>query len=186
LTKRVVVTVADLLPTDLSQMDSIIRAQIEKSEVKQLPAFAWKFLESKTNGAIHQALDCDVLDLLGKGWSAARELHKFTNTTLHPAGEKSILTLGKHTLTAISHPSLVITVDSVQLKEIRFTLELNANLRTAVLAIQDAHIQSVDCGEFSVSARLKYKEVVLYESPDSQDMPMFGEYTFKSPGLAIH
>lgn len=180
------VSVAGLLPNDLTALPGILRTEAQTSEGKPLPGLALKIASDKAANAVRSGLNCDVFELLAKGWCVARELQKFRDTKLHPPGERSTVTLGEHRLATTANPTLTITVDSIRLKPLSLTLELAATFETAVLTIVDAHIVSLETGTCTASAQLKYHDIDLHDPLESRKLTLPGRLTFEAPGLPIH
>ncbi len=186
MTERIIVAVKDLLPASLKGIGGVIKTEIGKEGKAGFPGFAWNLIGSKANDVLRGTLNGDVFELLARGWCAARELHKYTDPTKHPRGERSVVFLGQHTLTCKAYPMIIVTVGPTQYPPLRLTLELKATFRTAALTVQDGHIRSLDAGDCSVSAQLKYGEIKLHDELKSRNITLPGKLEFEAPGLAIH
>lgn len=186
MTEQIAVTVKDLLPASLKGINEVIQMELGKENNPGFPGFVWELIGSEGNNALRGALSSDVFELLARGWCAARELHKYTDRTEHPRGERSVVFLGEHTLTSTAYPVIIVSVGATQFRPLRLTLELKANFRTAALTIQDGHIRTLSAGDCSVSAQLKYGEFKLHDELKSRDVTLPGKLEFDKPGLAIH
>jgi hypothetical protein len=185
MTSAATITVRDLLPANLDQMDHVMQVELNKENTAGLPAYAWKLIGSGANDAVHDALDLDIFELLAQGWCIARELHEYTDPTRHPPAEKSTVFLGSHTLTTVLHPTIVVTVEGIKYPPLNLALALNADFRAAALSIQNGHITSLNSGDCAVSAQLKYADVNLHNPLQSRPVTLPGKLTFNTPGLAI-
>ena len=177
------VAVRDLLPDSFTRLERTIQDKVIESNggSPSIPGFAWDFATSETATAIRGTLDCDVFELLARGWCFARELSKFHDQTKYPPGTKSIVYLGEHALTTEIHPVLTLLIGPIASRPLRFTVELKANFRSAALLITDACITGLDSGDCFVSARLKYGEVTLHDEVRSKHVGLPGRIRFKTP-----
>lgn len=178
------ITLAQLFPDPFEKMELVAKSEMTKSAEVGRQHLAWGFVGSQAESALRSALDCDVFELIARGWCTGRELHEYTDATKHPRGERSVLHLGEHALTSKLHPMLMVTVGRVELPRLRFTLDLTANFRAVALAICNGHITAADTGDAYVSATLKYGDVKLHRK-DSRKIKLPGRVIFEVPGLPI-
>lgn len=174
------VALSELLPDAFSSLAGNIKDKLAHDDGSKpnIPGFAWNIAASETATAIDGALDCDVYELLARGWCFADELRKYKN---QPPGTESIVYLGEHAMTTEVHPVLTLSIDSIPCRPIRFTVELKANFRTAAVLIADGNIVGMNTGDCFVSAQLKYGEVSLHDEVKSQHLTLPGRIRFKTP-----
>jgi hypothetical protein len=188
MTEQSGVLVSELLPDSFSRMDQVVQSELSKNasvgEAK-LPRFAWHLIESQTTKALHDVLACDVFELLARAWCTARELHKYADESEHPRTERSIVSLGEHVLATAVHPVIVVIIGSLRCPPLRFTLELNATFRSAVLLIRGGYIKSLSAGDCTVGAQLKYGEQPLHDELKSKTVTVPGQFDFAAPGLKL-
>jgi len=174
----------DLLPPDV-EMKSVVKDELRKdADINQL-SLAWRFVGSEATDAVRNVLDCDVFEIVARGWCVARELHEYTDSHKHPHDEKSVVHLGEHKFATNVHPVLNISVGAIHCPPLRFTLELAANFRSVALSICNGRITGVGAGDGYVSAQLKYGDVKLHKNKESKKVPLPVEYKFRDPGLSI-
>ncbi len=174
----------ELLPRSFEQLNGTVKEALCKEPGISQAKLAWEFIGSESTQAIRSVLDVDVFTLVARGWCMAKELHEYADEARHPQGERSIVYLGKHAFVTVIHPVLDITIGSCPCVSLRFALELAANFRAVALSIADGHITGVGAGDGSVSARLKYGDVLLH-SKETRKLPFPLRLDFSAPGLTI-
>jgi hypothetical protein len=179
------VMVSELLPNTFNGMEGVVRDELSKNPAMGLASSMWGFVGSTATDAIRSRLNFDVVELLGRGWVFARELHEYKDPVKHPRGQSSILHLGEHKMTTELHPVLTLMIGPLQPPALRFTLEITAHIRSAALAIRDGHITGLGSGDCFLSAQLKYREFPLHNPLETRRVTLPGHYPFKAPGLAI-
>lgn len=117
----------------------------------------------------------DVLGAFAQGWSKARELAAI------PAGKRTHVRLGKHTVEQDLHPTLTFRLGPVASDPLRFTLTLQAEIEAVELKIVDRHITRVGGGQFNLGAVLKYAEQELGGGDRLWRCKIPGDYKFKTP-----
>lgn len=178
------VMVNDLLPGTFNRMEGVVRNEFSKDPAMGMASRVSGLIGSTVTGAILKRLNFDVVELLGRGWVFARELHEYKDPTKHPPGESSIVYLGKHKMKTELYPVLTLIIGPIT-RELRFTLEVTANINSVALSIRDAHIIGLGTGDCSVQAQLKYREFALHDALESRKLTLPGHYDFQAPGLAI-
>lgn len=179
------VTLKQLLPSRLDAMEDTVEQELRNNEEPDHSLLAWRFIKSTAADELRGALDCDVFDVIARGWCKARELHEFSDPASHPPGQTTVVHLGEHALPTSVHPILSIRVGGVQCLSLKFTVEVTANFRSAALSIRNGHIIAVAPGDASVSAQLKYGKVKLHKAEESPKVQLPGHVAFKAPGLEI-
>jgi hypothetical protein len=111
---------------------------------------------------LNRALEADAVELMVPAWKQVQAVRDAARRTAGRA-ERTVVTLGPHDVLARHHPVLVLSMSQIVLPELRLTVELMARFKSLGLAIADAALLSVAPGEASVTARLKYREVLLKE-----------------------
>jgi hypothetical protein len=181
-------SVADLLPDKLHDLDAAIQhekaanADLARSN---LPAMAMGVVGERVDGAVREALSCDVFRLLAEAWAKARELHEYADPAKHPPGETSSLFLGEHALSIDLHPTVDVSISGVAKFELRFTLQLAAALRLAEVTIRDAHIIEIGKCDGELKAVLKYADIDLHDPLKSRRVTLTSPLAFAAPGVPI-
>jgi len=78
-------------------------------------------------------------------------------------GPPTIVRLDQHTITSTAYPVLNANVAGSALPALRLALEIIADAQSATLAVRDGRFELLALGSASLSARLKYKSVLLKE-----------------------
>lgn len=188
MTEQSGVLLGSLLPYEFGRLEETMRAEFDKDpDVNRanFPNFAWHVCGSEAANALHQVLNCDVFELVARGWCFARELVKYAEESEREPAKRTIVYLGEHTVTTSVHPILIVTIGPIKCPPLRFTLDISAEFKSGALTIQDGHIKSAGCGSCLVSAQLKYGDVKLHDKVKSRSVPLPGTFTFPAPGLAI-
>jgi hypothetical protein len=145
---------------------------------------AWDYIGKELNNALKSALDCDLLDVLGKMWSEFSEIAAFADPDKHPPGERSVVEIGEHELKRDLDPVIAVTVAPCPCVELKFLLALTANISGVRLSIIDGHIAGGDLGELWASAQLSYEGTPLHPVQESARVAVPAEFSF-DPGIKI-
>jgi hypothetical protein len=177
--------VADLLPDRLDGAAEEARKSLCGNEEIGRMSLAWGYIGDQLEGALHSALDCDLLELFGKGWASAKLLADYADPEKHPPGERSVVELGAHDFGRDLHPIVAVTIGSCPCIELKFTFAVTAHFGGLRLTIGDGHILAGATGDAWTSAQLSYNGVPLHEAAESRKLALPGQFSFASPGIAI-
>jgi len=178
------VMVSVLLPDTFNRMEEAVRNELSKDPAMGGVSRLWAFIGSTATDAIRRRLNFDVVEVLGRGWVLARELHEYKDSKKHPPDEHSIVYLGQHKMKTELYPVLTVMIGPIN-RELRFTLELKAQINSVALSIRDGHITGLGTGDCLVEAELKYREIALHDPIKSRKVTLPGHHDFIAPGLAI-
>ena len=112
---------------------------------------------------LNQALDLNVFELLAPGWAQVPAVRNAVQLSALMPGPPSIVRLDQHNITSTAYPVLNVNVADRALPELRLTLEIIAGAQSATLAVRNGRFELLALGNASVTARLKYKSVLLKE-----------------------
>lgn len=179
------VPLSALLPYRLDSMTERVKTKLCENEEIGGMKLAWGFVGTEIFRALKSVLDCDLFEILAKGWAQAGALADFADPDKHPAGERSVVQLGEHDVSRELHPIVAVTVGSCPCAELKFTLTVTAKVSGVRLAILDRHIVTADPGETWASAQLSYEGTPLHDAQESRKLEIPGEIRFASPGIEI-
>jgi len=179
------VPLSALLPGRLDSMAERVKSRLSEDQQVGGLKLAWGFIGKEIEAALKSVLDCDLFEILAKGWAQAAPLADFADPSKHPPGERSVVELGKHALSRELHPVIAITIGSCPCVELKFTLAVTANVSGVRLAILDRHIVTADPGETWASVQLSYEGTPLHKAQESRKLAIPGEIRFASPGIEI-
>lgn len=111
---------------------------------------------------LNKALDADVVTLLAPAWAQVQAVRDAARRSSE-SNERTVVTLGPHEVTSQQHPVLTLSMAQIPLPELRLTIDLVARFKSVALAIAGAAIRGIAPGEASLTARLRYGELVLKE-----------------------
>lgn len=111
---------------------------------------------------LNRALDADVIALLAPAWCKLQAVRDAARRTAG-SSERTVVTLGPHEVSTQQHPVLALAMAQIPLPELRLTVDVVARFKSMALAIAGAAIRGLAPGEASISARLRYGELVLKE-----------------------
>ena len=179
------VALGDLLPDKLDSVAARVRTRMcDDKEIKGMK-LAWGFIGKELHKALKSALDCDMIEVMGKSWAGLSEIAAFGDPAKHPPGERSVVELGQHDLKRELHPVIAVTIAPCPPVELKFLLELSANVSGVRLSILDGHIVGGDLGELWASAQLSYEGTPLHPAQESAKLGVPGEFSFDAPGIKI-
>ena len=179
------VPLSTLLPDRLDSMADRVKSRLSEDEKVGGMKLAWGFIGKELQAALKSVLDCDLFEILAKGWAQAAPLADFVDPAKHPPGERSMIELGKHDLSRELHPVVAVTIGDCPCVELNFTLTVTANISGVRLSILDSHIVAADPGETWATAQLSYEGTPLHEAPESKKIRIPGEIGFTAPGVEI-
>ena len=179
------VKLSALLPDRLDTLAERARARLCEDKQVGGMKLAWGYVGGRLRDALVDALDCDVLEVVAKGWASAASLSEFGDESRHPAGERSVVELGEHEVGRELSPVISVTIGKCPCVDLEFTLALNAKFGGVKLALQDGHIVGGETGDASASAQLSFQGVPLHDPAESPTLPLPGSFSFAAPGIPI-
>ena len=168
----------DLLPDNLESVAGQVRERLCEDESIGGMKLAWDYIGKELNKSLKAALDCDLLDVLGKMWAGLGEIAEFAHPDKHPPGERGVVAIGKHELKRGLHPVIAVTVGPCPCVELKFLFELTASVSGVRLSIQDGYIVGGDLGELWASAQLSFEGIPLHAPRESSKIGLPGEFAF--------
>jgi hypothetical protein len=178
------IKVADLFPDGFelgTSMAEAARADPE-SETASLP---WRLVAGPAGESLRGLLDCDLLELLAKGWLEAKAFRNYADPAKYPPDEIVGVALADHRFVREIHPALEVSLAGCRPVRLRFTVALAASFSGVALSIRDGHILGGTLGDGTVSAQLKYGAVKLTDEKKSRTLKLPGRFSFAAPGLRI-
>jgi hypothetical protein len=179
----------DLLPDPIENVDEIIKQKIAQEEnvgKPRIPGVGWRLIQKRASDSLRKALGFNVYEVFGKAWSQAPELHELSEKSQRQSPEREwTLALGRHPVKAVIHPDLTVDYVDIQVAEITFDLEVEADFRAVVLAVSGRRITAAWAGDCEISACLRYRGAPLHPPVKSGEIELSGRYEFAAPGLAI-
>jgi hypothetical protein len=112
---------------------------------------------------LNRILDTDVIGLLAPAWAQVQAVRDAARRAAE-TNDRTVVTLGAHDVTSQQHPVLTLSMAQIPLPELRLTIDVAARFKTLALAIVGATIRGIAPGEASLTARLRYGEVVLKDA----------------------
>ncbi len=112
---------------------------------------------------LNQALDLNVFEVLAQGWAQVPAVRNAVQLSALLQGPPAIVRLDQHNIASTAYPVLNVKVADSALPELRLTLEIIAGAESATLAVRDGRFELLALGKASVTARLRYKSVLLKE-----------------------
>ena len=179
------VPLSALLPDRLDSLAERVKGKLSEDQKVGGMKLAWGFIGKELQAALKSVLDCDLFEILAKGWAQAAPLADFADLSKHPPGQRSMIELGKHDLSRELHPVIAVTIGDCPCVELNFTLTVTANISGVRLSIFDRHIVAADPGETWATAQLSYEGTPLHDAPESKKIRIPGEISFAAPGVEI-
>lgn len=112
---------------------------------------------------LNQALDLNVFELLAQGWGQVLAVRNAVQLSALIPGPPALVRLDQHTMTSTAYPVLKVRVADRALPELGLTLEIITGAQSATLAVREGRFELLALGNASVTARLRYKSVLLKE-----------------------
>ena len=99
-----------LLPAELDSVGERARLKLCENQDIGGMKLAWGYIGGELQKALAQALDCDLMEMLARGWAQADLLAEFADSARHPAGERSIVEIGAHDYSRELKPVIAVTL----------------------------------------------------------------------------
>ena len=145
----------DLLPGDLGNASTAMDQQLREGAGKlDGAAVAWDFARDSAQQELAKALDVDLIEFVARGWATVQRLKEYADRGRHPPDEVNVVNLGDHDIATESYPTIDVTIGTLALPVIRFTLKLSAHFESLILTIRDGAIRKVQSGNCKVSVEL--------------------------------
>ena len=170
-----------LLPARMDALGAQARGKLCKNGEVGAMKLAWDYIGSELNGALAQALDVDLMEVVAKGWAKADTLAGLAGS----AGDRSVVELVSHEESHALKPVIAVTIGSCPCVELEFGFALTAHFGGVQLTIADGHIIGGRTGQAWASAQLSCEGVPLHDAADSRKVEIPGDFTFEPPGIRI-
>ena len=131
-----------------------------------------------------KALDIDLIEFVARGWATVLRLREYADRERHPPDEVNVVNLGDHDIATESYPTIDVSIGTLALPVIRFTLKLSAHFESLVLTIRDGAIRKVESGNCKVSAELLLGEASLLPPMQTPKLVLPGTLEF-AEGIRI-
>ncbi len=123
----------------------------------------WPNVSRAVTRSLGQALHVNIVDVLVSGWKTYAGLLEYTDRAKHPPGEIAQVALEHRTITSSHEPHVDVLVGSRRVAEIHFAVELELEIASVILTIQDAKITEIAIGKCVGRGTLKCAGAVLVE-----------------------
>ena len=150
---------------DVTQ-DDIERALAEQAKDETAVALVQRqlvgYAASLGADELNKVLEAEVITLLAPAWARLQAVRDAARRSTE-SNERTVVTLGPHEVTSRQHPVLTLTMAQIPLPDLRLTVDLVARFKSLALAIAGSAIRGIAPGEASLTARLRFNDIVLKE-----------------------
>ena len=174
-----------LLPERLDNVGERAREQLCENKDVGGMKLAWGYIETEVGDALGQVLDCDLMELLAKGWAATELLSEFTDSVKHSPGERSVVEIGAHEVSRELKPVIAVTIGACPCVELEFGFTVCASFGGVQLSIVDGHITGGRAGDAWATAQLSCQGVPLHDAAETRKLPIPAAFEFDAPGVPI-
>ena len=127
---------------------------------------------------LSELLHIDIRAILLSVWSKSEEFGKFLNTDSYHPGEMVLVALAEHTIVSEHNPSLKSFIDKIPLGEMTFHVNVELDLKGAIIKIQDGKIMGGSIGSCAGKGSITFgddhvlieKESEPWQLPGSIDL----------------
>jgi hypothetical protein len=179
------VKLSALLPDKLDSLADRARERLCEDEQVGGMKLAWGYVGGQLTSALTAALDCDLMEVLAKGWATAKLLAEYGDPAKHPSGECSVVELGQHEISHEFNPVISVTIGKCPCVDLQFTLAVTASFNGLKLALADGHIAGGETGDASASGQLSLQGIPLHAPAESRKLALPGSFSFAPPGVRI-
>jgi len=137
--------------------------QIAAALAKAAPGLPLGVLLDGIGGAVQEALDVPVTDLLIGAWTRARDLRAALATTRQSPGATVLVPLLAHTILSEHRPYVDVVVEGVPLARLVFPVKAEFRLEGVVVRVHQGRIAEIMAGTVKVKGTVKFGDFVLFE-----------------------
>lgn len=144
----------------------------------------WGLFEGEILTELRKVLSgLDLIAVLGKAWSAAKELRQIGSATAAD-GSTDRMKLGQHPLGIDLHPVVTVNLAGVDLPELRFTLRIEGEVAWAVLVVSAGVLSELERASISLKVTLLYGGQVI-KGPLSREWCLLDPHPFPNGGYRL-
>ncbi len=169
----------DVSAVESSNCFEQVKEQLGEAAGKNLPPGFWSVAASEILGALREKLNTPLGEILGGVWSKYADFLEYADPKRHPAGERSVVPLVKHTISYEKTPHVDVLAGGKKLGSIDFTVNLALTLHGANVAVQDGRFVALHTGQYEFEATLKCESQEILKRT-SKDYKLPGEILFGS------
>ena len=152
----------------------VIRAVLDHG----VPATQWVAAAGQVMALLHKELsDLSVPTLLVGGWTKYEKFREYCDENRHPAHERSVIPLFKHTLSSTHRPAVELRIDGVPAGRVNFEVKLSVTIESVSIVIMNKRFMAARPGAAEAKGTVKCEGIdVLERKLGRFDLP--GEIKF--------
>jgi hypothetical protein len=143
-----------------------------------VPATQWATAAGQVMTLLHKELsDLSIPSLLVGGWTRYEKFQEYFNEEKHPAQERSVIPLFKHTITSTHRPVVELRIDNVPAGRVNFEVSLSLTIESVSVVIMNKRFMAARPGAVEAKGTVKCEGTVILERKLGRfDLP--GELSF--------
>jgi hypothetical protein len=167
------------------QLAAVAKATIEFDTKQKIgaaltPRF-WDGVGKEVQGAVDKELaNITISKILVDAWLKAKQFRSYADPAVHPPGEPSIATLGKHKVRSPHRIEVSLLIAGATARTLVLELELTLALEAVHLRILDGRIRALSLGTVAISGAVKCEKKELTTFP-VRDVKMDREIVLDPP-----
>lgn len=170
------VSTLDVARIEQSECVERIRKEMSKAGEKRSAGF-WTAAARESLTVLSQRLDVPLSEILGGVWNKYGDFLEYADTKRHPPEKRSVVPLGKHTITYSKASPVEVLYGTKKLGTIDFAATLVLTIKGANLSVQDRRFMAVRSGSLGFEAKLECEKKEVFKR-SSKDYPLPGEISF--------
>jgi hypothetical protein len=138
----------------------VIKAVLQRG----VPATQWAAAAGQVMALLHKELaDLSIPRLLVEGWTKYEKFREYCNEAKHPAAERNVVPLFKHTLTSTHKPAVELRIDGAPAGRVNFEVKLAVTIETVSLVIMNKRFMAALPGAVEASGTVKCEGIDILE-----------------------
>jgi len=138
----------------------VIKAVLDRG----VPATQWVAAAGQVIALLHKELsDLSIPRLLVGGWTKYEKFREYCDEDKHPAGERSVVPLFKHTLSSTHRPSVELRIDGVPAGRVNFEVKLSVTIESVSVVITNKRFMEALPGAAEAKGTVKCEGIDVLE-----------------------
>ena len=138
----------------------VIKAVLQRG----VPATQWAAAAGQVIALLHKELsDLSIPTLLIQGWTKYEKFREYCDEAKHPADERNVVPLFKHTLTSTHKPAVELRIDGVPAGRVNFEVALSVTIESVSLVIINKRFMEALPGAVEAKGTVKCEGIDILE-----------------------
>lgn len=129
-----------------------------------VPASQWAAAATQVIALLHKELsDLSIPMLLVRGWTKYEKFREYCDEEKHPAHERNVIPLFKHTLSSTHRPVVEVRINGVPAGRVNFEVKLSVTIESVSLVIINKRFMAARPGVVEAKGTVKCEGIDILE-----------------------